>query len=100
MRREAIPLASPPLRLNDGREGMIIWHPVSVTSSGEKKTIGIIAGAFDIGDFLKHVISSVNKTDYDIQIKINGKVYYSDLRPNRGKCIPGTSSSILGVSWK
>jgi len=100
VRREAIPLASPPLRLNDGREGMIIWHPVSVTSSGEKKTIGIIAGAFDIGDFLKHVISSVNKTDYDIQIKINGKVYYSDLRPNRGKCIPGTSSSILGVNWE
>ena len=52
----------------------------------------------DIGDFL-NTYSSVNKT-VDIQIKINGKVYYSDLRPNRGKCIPGTSSSILGVNWE
>ena len=100
VRRETVPLASPPLRFNDGRDGMVIWHPVSTTSSGEKKTTGIIAGTFDVRDFIQHAISSVNKTDYGVQIRINGKIYYSDLPPNKGKCIPGTSSRILGVNWE
>jgi PAS domain S-box-containing protein len=81
VRESGQPLSSPLMTMTTGNPGLVIWFPIITRQNGATTFEGMVAGVFDISDFLEHAAVASSPAGVWVKVQIEGVEAYAEGGP-------------------
>ena len=81
VRESGQPLSSPIMTMTTGHPGLVIWFPIFTHHNDPTTFEGLVAGAFDVSDFIQRAAVASSPAGVWVLVNVEGVEAYNELGP-------------------